>query len=121
MNATKKMIACLLIVCMFLRLPKAEAVADDAVDGFVATTIGFDHQLKENSEQPDCSGIYTILSPCSKKKLSIPRTGGVDSTDLYEAPPADYQSLMDDENDILPWNDVSEPPQTGVLIPILHF
>jgi len=41
MNATKKMIAGLLIVCMFLRLPKAEAVAEDKVDDFVAATIGF--------------------------------------------------------------------------------
>jgi hypothetical protein len=38
----KKMIACLLIVRMFLRLPKAEAVAEDKVDDFVAATIGFD-------------------------------------------------------------------------------
>ena len=36
------MIACLLIVRMFLRLLKAEAVAVDKVDDFVAATIGFD-------------------------------------------------------------------------------
>lgn len=42
MNATKKMIVSLLIVCIFLRLPKAETVAEDKVDDFVATTIDID-------------------------------------------------------------------------------
>ncbi|MFW2365877.1 MAG: hypothetical protein ACN4GW_05640 [Desulforhopalus sp.] len=76
MNATKKMIGCLLLICMFLRLPKAEAVAEDKVDDFVAATIGIDYQLRD-SEQTDCSGIYTILSPCSGDMPIIPDNKGV--------------------------------------------
>jgi len=76
MNATKKMIVSLLIVCIFLRLPKAETVAEDKVDDFVATTIDIDYQLR-GSEQTDCGGICTILSTCSGDMLIIQDNKGV--------------------------------------------
>ncbi|NNK13957.1 MAG: hypothetical protein HKP52_06945 [Desulfofustis sp.] len=119
MKVTKKLIACLLVICMFLRLPKAEAIAADAVDDFITTTISLDYQ-RGDFKQSDCSGIYTILSPCYKDTLvfyDIDRDGAVE---LDEDHAYEQQHSLDD-NDMLPWNDVSEPPQVGVMMPILHF
>ena len=119
MKVTKKLIACLLVICMFLRLPKAEAIAAEAADVLIKTTISLDNKLGD-SKRSDCSGIYTILSPCSKHKLVFHSFDSDGAVSLDQNLAYEPQNTLDSD-DVLPWDNLSEPPQVGVMIPILHF
>ena len=119
MKTTKKLIASLLILCIFLRLPETEAVAAEREVSEISAVVESKY-LPITWNEHDCTGVYTILSACHTTKINS--TDGIPGhrLGLLDSPSIDYpRELYDDE--LLPWNNVSEPPLGGVLIPILHF
>lgn len=119
MSTVKKFIASIIIICMFLRLPDSDAKASDIADNFISTAINSNYPLTD-SEHADCTGLYTIFSPCNTVHINITDLNGDGTLDIYDTVSHD-QSLLDDEYQTLPWQNNSEPPQVGFLIPILHF
>lgn len=120
MNITKKFIAGILIIGMFVRFPGSEAKASEAADNFVSAAVNFDYPVTD-LDQANCSGFYTIFSQCSTAAhMKISDSNGDGTLDIYEVHSYD-QPLLGDDDEVLPWNSDSEPPQTGFLIPVLHF
>lgn len=63
MTTKKKLTASILIISLFMCLPEPEAkAAGDADDSIFAATI-FDFPIND-SRQADCTGLYSIFSPC---------------------------------------------------------
>lgn len=119
MNTTKKLIATLLIMCMVIRLPESEAKASEAADQFISADINSEYMLAD-PDHTTCTGIYTIISPCYTFQITFSDTTGNGTLDIYDTH-SSYNQIFDDEYETLPWKNVSEPPQIGVLIPVLHF
>ena len=119
MSTIKKLTASILIICMFLRLPESEAKASETADDFItaATSVGYPINI---STQSDCTGIYSIFSPCYTLQINTIDIHGDGSLDMYDTDSMD-RALFNDEDRILPWDDESEQPPVGFLIPILHF
>lgn len=119
MSTIKKLTASILIICMFLRLPESEAKASEAADDFItaATSVGYPINI---STQSDCTGIYSIFSPCYTLQINTIDINGDGSLDMYDTDSMDH-TLFNEEDRILPWDDDSEQPPVGFLIPILHF
>jgi len=119
MSTIKKLTASVFIICMFLHLPEPEARASESADDFVNAATSVDYQIND-SEQADCTGIYSIFSPCYKLEISTIDMNGNTYLDKYDPNSID-QALFNDEDQILPWENESEDPQVGFLIPIIHF
>lgn len=122
MNVVKKMITSILIVCMFLRLPESKAMASEVADNFISEVINVEHPII-NSNRIDCTGLYTIFSPCYTAQIKTANSnvdGGVDKYDRH----AYDQSLLNGEDRTLPWQSeysASEPPSAVFLIPVIYF
>lgn len=119
MNTIKKLTASLLIFCMFLRLPQSEAMASEAADNFIAVAMDL-NDPPTYSVQADCTKVHTIFSPCNTVHMKATDINGDGSLDMFSTRSKD-QSLFNDIDQILPWDNGSEPPQLGFLIPVLHF
>lgn len=119
MRTIKKLTASILIICMFLRLPESKAMASEAADGFITAATSIEYPIND-SRQADCTGIYSIFSPCYTLQINTTDINGDGSLDRYDTDSMD-QALFNDEDRILPWEDELEQPQVGFLIPILHF
>ena len=119
MKTMKKLIASVLILCIFLRLPETEAVAAEREDKAI-TAVLESNDLPIKWNKPDCTGVYTILSACRATKIISTEGVGHHQFGLVESSSIDYPHQFDDD-EVLPWNNVSEPPMGGVLIPIIHF
>lgn len=125
MNAVKKIIITLLIVCMFIRIPESEAKASESDDNFITATINAILPLTDSADlnQSDCTGLYTIFSPCYAAQIKT-TTIHLDSTiDSYDTRSYE-QSLLNGEDQTLPWQNEyteSEPPAVGFLIPVIQF
>ncbi|MGI9538371.1 MAG: hypothetical protein ACR2PB_14970 [Desulfocapsaceae bacterium] len=119
MSTIKKLTATILIICMFLRLPESEAKASEAADDFItaATNVGYPINISTRS---DCTGIYSLFSPCYTLQITTMDNYGDGSLDIYDTDSRDH-ALLNDEDRVLPWDDELEQPQVGFLIPILHF
>lgn len=119
MNTIKKLTASILIICMFVRLPESKAMASETVDDFITTATSIDYPIND-SKQTDCTGIYSIFSPCYTIQINTIDINGDGSLERYDTDSMD-QTLFNDEDRILPWEEEPEQSQIGFLIPILHF
>ena len=119
MNIIKKLTAGILILCMFLRLPQDEAVAAETEEYAISSVMN-GGPFPQASAREDCTGVYTIFSPCYTDQVLFTDGAGSRSVSQFESSPND-QHLSFDDSKLLPWDDVSEPPTSGSLIPILHF
>lgn len=122
MDVVKKMIASIIVVCMFLRIPESEAMASEAADNFISEVINVEHPLND-SNRIDCTGLYTIFSPCYTAQIKTTNINVDGSVDKYDRHAYD-QSLLNGEDRTLPWQSEyseSEPPSSVFLIPVIYF
>lgn len=119
MSRVTKLITSLIIICIVSHLPESEAKASDIADNFISAAIHSNDALTD-SEDAECTGLYTIFSPCNTFHLNSSDLHGDGTLDKCDMSPRD-QSLLDDPYQTLTWKKDSELPQVGFLIPILHF
>ena len=69
MKTMKKLIASLLILCIFLRLPETEAVAAEREENAITAVLESNY-LPITWNKPERTGVYTILSACLATKIN---------------------------------------------------
>jgi len=119
MGTIKKLIATLLVVCMFLRLPESKAMAAKAGEDSRTATASIEYSIND-SKQANCTEIYSIFSNFYTFKINIVDSNGDSSLGMYGTDSGDH-TLFNDEDRVLPWEHEPEQPQAGFMIPILHF